>query len=98
MRKIVVTLVLLLSATLLLAQDSMSKSADASPTTIQGCLSKNGAYFYLTDTAGRKYHLVGYNAKQIGEHVGHTVEITGMSTVKTYGTTQEGNASTAKEA
>jgi hypothetical protein len=98
MRKVVVTLVLLLSATWLLAQDSMSKSADASTTTIQGCLSKNGSYFYLTDTGGMKYHLVGYNVKEIGQHVGHTVEITGMSTVKTTGTTAQGAASTAKEA
>ena len=97
MRKIVVTLVLLFCATCLLAQDSMSKSADASATTIQGCLSRNGSYYYLTDSSGKKIRLVGYNGKGINEHVGHTVEITGMPTVKTTDTTQQGNASTAKE-
>ena len=51
----------------------------------------------ITDASGKRYHLVGYNAKQIGEHIGHTVEITGMPTVKTTNTTQQGLASSAKE-
>ena len=96
MRKTVLTLVLLLSAAWLLAQDNMGKSSTGEMT-IQGCLSKAGSYFTLTDSSGKKYHLVGYNGKEINEHVGHTVEITGTPTTKTTGTTQQGNASTAKE-
>src|SRR5271165_5706246 len=96
MRKtLMLTLVLLLSAACLLAQDNMGKSA--SPTTITGCLSSASGRFTLTDSNGKKYHLVGYNAKEINEHVGHTVEITGMPTIKTTDTTAQGAESTAKE-
>ena|SRR5271167_1126085 len=99
MRKtLMLTVVLLLSAAWLQAQDNMGKSAGmGDQTTITGCLSRAGSYFSLTDSSGHKYHLVGYNAKQLNEHVGHTVEITGTPTTKTTGTTQEGNASTAKQ-
>ena len=97
MRKTLILLVLLLCAACLLAQDNMGKSSDAAASTIQGCLSKAGSYFYLTDSSGTKYHLVGYKGNELIKHVGHTVEITGAPTTKTYGTTQQGNASTAKE-
>jgi hypothetical protein len=98
MRKtLMLTVVLLLSAAWLQAQDNMGKSSGAASTTIQGCLSRDGSYFYLTDSSGKKHHLVGYNAKQINEHVGHTVEITGTPTIKTTDTTVTGNESTAKE-
>jgi len=97
MRKTVLTLVLLLSATWLLAQDNMGKSGSGGETTIQGCLSHVGAYFYLTDAGGKKYHLVGYNGKELGEHVGHTVAITGTPTIKTIDTTVQGSESTVKE-
>jgi len=97
MRKTVLTLLLLFCATWLLAQDNMGKSSGAAgETTIQGCLSKDG-YYFLTDSNGKKYHLVGYNGKQIAEHVGHTVAITGTPTVKTTDTTIQGAESTAKE-
>lgn len=99
MRKtLMLTVVLLLAAAWLQAQDNMGKSSGmADETTITGCLSRAGSYFSLTDSSGHKYHLVGYNAKQLGEHVGHTVEITGTPATKTTGTTQQGSASTAKE-
>ena len=97
MRKTLLVLVLVLSAGWLLAQDNMGKSSGAASTTIQGCLSRDGSYFYLTDSGGKKYHLVGYNGKEINEHVGHTVAITGVPTVKTLDTTQAGEPSTAKE-
>ncbi len=98
MRKTVVVLVLVLCAGCLLAQDNMGKSSDAAASMIQGCLSKSGSYFYLTDSGGTKYHLVGYKGNELIAHVGHTVEITGAPTTKTYGTTQAGVASTAKQA
>ncbi len=97
MRKTLVVLVLLLCAVCLLAQDNMGKSSDAATSTIQGCLSKSGSYFYLTDSSGKKYHLVGYKGNELIKHVGHTVEMTGEPTTKTYGTTEQGNASTAKQ-
>ena len=95
MRKILVVLVLLLCAVCLLAQDNMGKSSGTT-TTIQGCLSKDG-YYFLTDSSGKKYHLVGYNTKEIAEHVGHTVAITGTPTIKTTDTTVQGAESSAKE-
>jgi hypothetical protein len=99
MRKtLMLVVVLLLSAASLQAQDNMGKSSGAASSTIQGCLSRDGGYFYLTDSSGKKYHLVGYNAKEIDEHVGHTVAITGMPTIKTTDTTVQGSESTAKEA
>jgi hypothetical protein len=98
MHKTLGVLVLLLCTVCLLAQDNMGNSSGAATSTIQGCLSKSGSYFYLTDSSGTKYHLVGYKGNELIKHVGHTVEITGAPTTKTYGTTQQGNASTAKEA
>ena len=96
MRKTLLLLVVLLFAVGLLAQDTMGKSSGAA-TTIQGCLSRDGSYFYLTDSSGKKIRLVGYNGKGINEHVGHTVAITGVQTIKTTDTTQQGAESTAKE-
>jgi hypothetical protein len=95
MRKTLILLLMLVSAVCLLAQDNMGKSSGTT-TTIQGCLSKDG-YYFLTDSSGKKYHLVGYNGKEINHHVGHTVEITGMPTIKTTDTTVQGAESTAKE-
>jgi hypothetical protein len=97
MRKTLLTLVLLLSAAWLLAQDTMGKSSGAAgETTITGCLSTTGTYFNLTDSSGKVYRLNGY-ANKLKDHVGHQVAITGMPGVKTVGTTTQGAASTAKE-
>jgi len=95
MRKTVVLLVLVLSATWLLAQDNMGKAAD-SESTIQGCLSNAGGHYYLTDSSGTKYFLSGY-ANKLKDHIGHEVAITGMDSVKTTSTTQQGAASTAHQ-
>jgi len=88
----------LLCAVCLLAQDNPGKSSGTAGTTIQGCLSQEGAYYYLTDGSGKKIHLVGYNGKGITAHVGHTVAITGNWTTKTTDTTVAGSESTAKVA
>ena len=88
----------LLCAVCLLAQDNPGKSSGTAGTTIQGCLSQEGAYYYLTDSSGKKIHLVGYNGKGITAHVGHTVAITGNWTTKTTDTTVAGSESTAKVA
>ena len=97
MRKTLLVAFLLLCAACLLAQDNTGKSSGAAGTTIQGCLSREGAYNYLTDSSGKKIHLVGYNSKEIAGHVDHTVAITGMWTIKTTDTTVQGSESTAKE-
>ena len=95
MRKTLVLLVILLSACCLLAQDNMGKAADTE-STIQGCLSTASGHYYLTDGSGTKYFLSGY-ANKLKDHIGHEVAITGMDSVKTTGTTQQGAASTAHQ-
>jgi hypothetical protein len=92
-RKILMlTLVLLVSAVWLQAQDA---GMAPSPTTIQGCLQYKGHY-YLTDSSGMVYQLSGA-AQKLQAHVGHTIEVTGMAGTRTVGTTVQGSASTAKE-
>jgi hypothetical protein len=86
------TLVLLVSAVWLQAQDAGMASG---PTTIQGCLTFKGHYF-LTDSSGTMYQLSGA-AQKLQAHVGHTIEVTGMTGTRTVGTTVQGSASTAKE-
>jgi hypothetical protein len=95
MRKTLVLLLLLLSACCLLAQDNMGKAAD-SENTIQGCLSNASGHYYLTDSAGTRYFLSGY-ANRLKGHIGHEVAITGVDSVKTTSTTQQGAASTAHQ-
>lgn len=92
MRKALVFLVLLLSAGCLLAQDNTGKTES----TIQGCLSSASSRYYLTDSSGTKYELSGY-ANKLKNHVGHEVAITGVDSVKTTSTTQQGAASTAHQ-
>jgi hypothetical protein len=89
MRKITLLLLLVLSASWLLAQDNMGKSSGAAGTTIEGCLSTASEHYYLTDSGGKKYFLSGY-ANKLKDHVGHQVKITGMLGTK-------GQESTAKE-
>jgi hypothetical protein len=93
MRKILFTLVLLLSAAWLQAQDNMGK---AGPTTIQGCLSNSNGQYWLTDSSGVKHQLSSH-ANVLKNHLGHEVEITGTEAVKTTGTTVQGGASSAKQ-
>ena len=97
MRKtLLITLVLMFSTVWLQAQ-AMGQSGDKStPTTIQGCLKYKSGHFWLTDSNGKVYQLQSeYN--QLQKHNGHEVELTGMETVRTVGTTQEGAASTTHE-
>jgi hypothetical protein len=93
MRKTVLTLVLLLSASWLLAQDNMGK---AGPTTIQGCLSNSNGQYWLTDSSGVKHQLSSH-ANVLKNHIGHEVAITGVEAVKTTDTTIQGGASSAKQ-
>jgi hypothetical protein len=95
MRKTLLLLLLLLSATWLLAQDNMGKSSDASGPTIEGCLSVAGGHYILTDSSGQGYRLSGY-ANKLKAHVGHDIKITGMPGDKTVSTTEQGVGSTVK--
>ncbi len=98
MRKtLLLTLVLLITAVWLQAQDSgqsMGKNGDL--TTIQGCLTYTHGHYFLTDSSGMAYQLQS-QANKLQAHVGHTVELTGKDAIRTIGTTVQGAASTAKE-
>jgi len=92
-KTLMITLVLLVSAAWLQAQDSMSNSG---PTTITGCLATVGNHYTLTDSSGKVYQLSD-EANKLTKHVGHEVKITGMPGVRTRDTTQQGTESSVKE-
>ena|SRR5215467_15385151 len=50
--------------------------ADKGGDTIEGCLAGSSGSFTLTDSSGKIYQLAGDTAK-LGEHVGHTLRISG---------------------
>jgi hypothetical protein len=95
LKTLAIGLALLFSATSLLAQDNMGKSA-AGETTIQGCLSNANGQYWLTDSTGKKYQL-STHANVLKEHIGHEVAITGSPAIKTVDTTIQGAESSAKE-
>lgn len=58
------------------AQASSQATAADPEKSIEGCLAGSGGNFTLTDSSGKTYQLAGDTAK-LGEHVGHTVRISG---------------------
>ena len=98
MRKILMlTLVLLISAVWLQAQDAGQSSAKtAGPTSLQGCLQYTNGHYRLTEDNGTTHQLQS-QANKLAKHVGHEVTITGKPAIRTVGTTVQGAASTAKE-
>ena len=93
MRKVLMlTLVLLISAVWVQAQDA---GMAPGPTTIQGCLQFTKGHYFLTDSSGTAHQLSGA-AQKLQAHVGHTIEVTGKPGTRTVGTTVQGAASTAK--
>lgn len=79
-------------------QDSGQGAVDhGRQTTLQGCLTREGAYYYLTDDNGVAHRLTGGDTTKLGHYVGHEVELTGMRSVRSSDTTQEGEESTARE-
>ena len=56
-------------------KDAVTNLADTNAT-VQGCLSKEGASYTLTDSAGKSYALTG-KTTQLASSVGHTVQVTG---------------------
>ena len=96
MRKtLVLTLVLLVSAVWLQAQDAGKTSGKTSELeTIEGCLQRSEGQYTLLDNTNTIHHLTG-GASKLNPHIGHQVEITGKPGVRTLDTTAQGTASTA---
>ena len=97
-KKLVLFLLLLSAAWLQAQQGEMGQAAgkNSKETTIQGCLSSSSDQYFLTDSGGTKHQLSGY-ANKLKAHVGHEVQITGKSSVKTVSDTPYGAASSAEE-
>lgn len=92
MRKtLMLTLVLMVSAVCLPAQDA-GKASNLE--TIEGCLQHSAGQYTLIDETNTIHHLVG-GAKLLTHHIGHQVEITGKPGVRTLDTTPQGGASGA---
>lgn len=73
----VVILMLLLCAIWALAQQGSSHSdKSGSQTSVEGCLSRSGSNYTLTDKSGTTYQLTGDTSK-LADHVGHEIQITG---------------------
>ena len=89
------TLVLLVSAVCLPAQDEGKTSSKTSDlTTIEGCLQHSEGQYTLIDDTNTIHHLTG-GAKLLTHHIGHQVEITGKPGWRTLDTTPQGGASGA---
>jgi hypothetical protein len=91
-KTLMLTLVLLISAVWLQAQDA----GKSGPTTIQGCLKYSKGHYWLTEDNGTTHQLQS-QANKLQKQVGHEVELTGMDAIRTVGTTIQGAASSAKE-
>jgi hypothetical protein len=97
-KTLMLTLLLLIPAVWLQAE-SASPSSDKSqnssdPTTIQGCLQSSLGQYTLTDKDGTVHQLSGA-ANKLGHQVGHEVELTGKTGVRTVDTTSAGAGSSA---
>jgi hypothetical protein len=90
-KTLMLTLVLMVSAVWLQAQDA-GKTSDL--TTIEGCLRHSEGQYTLIDDTNTIHHLVG-GAKLLARHIGHQVEVTGKPGVRTLDTTPQGAASAA---
>jgi len=91
------TLVLLVSALWLQAQDAgQTTSKTSGLTTIQGCLQYTNGHYRLTEDNGTSHQLQS-EANKLIHHVGHEVAITGKPAVRSVDTTVQGSESTVKE-
>jgi hypothetical protein len=94
-KTVMLTLVLIVSAVCLPAQDAGKPSDKTSDlTTIEGCLRHSEGQYTLIDDTNTIHHLVG-GAKLLTHHIGHQVEITGKPGTRTLDTTPAGVASAA---
>jgi hypothetical protein len=60
------------------AQNSSTRMSNGNmgAKTIEGCLSESNGNYMLTAKNGKMYNLMGDSSK-LGEHVGHTIKVTG---------------------
>src|SRR2546430_15741743 len=82
-RTLLLSLLLVLCAAWLMAQQSSTSgnsqsSSTGNETTIQGCLSGSDGNFTLTDDSGNAHQLKG-DTSTLSKHVGHEVQITGTT-------------------
>jgi len=85
MKKLLITTMLFLSCTWAIAQqrnDPSSQEGEKKVSTVQGCLSKSGSDYTLTDKSGTIYRLVGATSN-LNDHVGHEVQVKGVKTAPT---------------
>jgi len=87
------TLVLLISAVWMQAQDA-GKGKTSNLETIEGCLQSSEGQYSLIDDTNTIHRLTG-GASKLKQHVGHQVEITGKPGVRTLDTTPLGAGSSA---
>ena len=92
-KTLTLTLLLVISAAWAQAQDAGQTSG---PTTIQGCLQYTNGHYRLTEDNGTSHQLQS-EANKLKSHVGHEVQITGKTTIRTVDTTVQGSESSAKE-
>jgi hypothetical protein len=92
-KKLMFTLVLLVSALWLQGQDAGKTSG---LTTIQGCLQYTHGHYRLTEDNGTTHQLQS-EANKLTHHVGYEVAITGKPAIRSVDTTAQGSESTVKE-
>jgi hypothetical protein len=91
------TLVLLVSAGSLRAQDAGKTTGKASGLdTIEGCLQNSNGDYTIIDS-NNTIHILTGAANKLGHQVGHEVEVTGKPGIRTVDTTSLGGASSAVE-
>jgi hypothetical protein len=96
-KKLMVIPLLLASAQWLQAQDAgQSNDKTSGLTTIQGCLQYTKGHYRLTEDNGTTHQLQS-QANKLVKHVGHEVELTGKSAIRSVGTTVQGSASTVHQ-
>ncbi len=92
-KRILLTIVLLLSAAWLAAQQNAPQGAlPGNQTTVEGCLSGSDGNYTLTDKSGNTYQLSGDNS-MLRDHVGHDVQVTGNMAPSTASSTAGGAGS-----
>jgi len=72
---------------------SLGPSDESNHVTVEGCLQRLGWQFYLIERDGTREQITSYS--KLGQYEGHNIEISGVRSTKTIGTTQQNEASSA---
>lgn len=75
------------------AQEKAPAAADRSAQSLQGCITKVGSGFSLTDNSGKTYQLAG-DASKLAEEVGHYDQVWGKEEGSTAGAAASAGAPT----